>query len=87
MRSTTSACAAAWTNVTEVVRTSAPLIPVIVNGKLPDGVDTLDVIVIVDDPELVTDDGLKAAAAPDGNPLTLNATAPPNPADGDTVTV
>ena len=37
------------------------------------------------DPEVLTDAGLNEAAAPDGNPLTLNATVPVNPVPGVTV--
>ena len=61
--------------------------PVIVNRKLPVGVAAPDVTVIVEDPDVVTDAGLKVAMAPDGSPLTLNVTVPENPVDGVAVAV
>jgi hypothetical protein len=42
---------------------------------------------MVDEPLPVTEDGLKAAAAPAGNPLTLNPTVPLKPLIGLTVMV
>lgn len=45
------------------------------------------VTVIVDEPDVVTDAGLKLALAPDGSPLALNVTVPVKPPDGVTVTV
>src|SRR5882762_7102322 len=45
------------------------------------------VTVIVDEPDVVTDVGLKLADAPLGNPLALNVTVPVNPPDGVTVAV
>jgi len=45
------------------------------------------VTVIVDDPDVATDVGLKVAVVPDGSPLTLNVTVPANPPDGVTVAV
>ena len=63
------------------------LVPVIVNGKLPVGVVGLDVIAMVEDPDVVTDVGVKLAVTPDGNPVTLNVTVPVNPPDGVTVAV
>jgi hypothetical protein len=71
----------------ETVWIRLPLVPVIVNGKLPVGVVVLDVIAIVEDPDVVTDAGVKLAVTPDGSPLTLNATVPVNPPDGVTVAV
>ena len=69
------------------MRIRLPLVPVIVNGKLPAGVVVLDVTVNVEDPDVVTDAGLKLAVAPVGSPLTLNVTVPVNPPDGVTVAV
>jgi len=74
-------------NVTEDVCVRLPLVPVIVNGTLPAGVVEADVTVNVEEPEVVTDVGLKLAVAPNGRPLTLNVTVPLNPADGITVAV
>jgi hypothetical protein len=42
---------------------------------------------IVEDPEPVTEGGLKLAPAPAGNPLALKVTVPLNPPDGVTVAV
>lgn len=42
---------------------------------------------MVDDPEPVTDVGLKVALAPAGNPLALKLTLPENPPDPVTVAV
>ena len=47
----------------------------------------LVVTLIVDDPDVFTEAGLKDAEAPPGNPLTLKLTVPVNPPDGVTVTV
>jgi hypothetical protein len=69
------------------VRVNAPLVPVIVNGKVPPGVDGLGVTVIVEDPDVVIDEGLNVAVAPDGSPLTLNVIVPANPPDGVTSTL
>ena len=43
--------------------------------------------VIVEEPELITDEGLKLAVAPDGRPLTLKLVVPVNPFSAVTVTV
>ena len=64
-----------------------PLVPVIVSGKLPVGVVLAVVTVIVEEPEVVTDGGVKLAVAPAGNPLALKVTVPVNPPVGVTVTV
>ena len=61
--------------------------PLIVNVKLPVGVVVLVTTVIVDDPDAVTDAGLKLAVAPAGRPLTLKVTVPLKPPDGLTETV
>ena len=57
-------------------------VPVIVNEKLPVGVVLWVVTVIVEEPDPLTDAGLKAAPAPVGSPLALNLTVsvkPPEP--------
>ena len=41
----------------------------------------------VEDPEPVTEFGLKLAVAPEGNPLTLKVTFPLNPLEGVTLTL
>ena len=45
------------------------------------------VTVMVDEPEVVTEAGLKLALAPAGNPLALKVTVPVKPPDGVTVAV
>jgi len=47
----------------------------------------LVVMLIVDEPEVFTEAGLKLAPAPAGNPLTPKLTVPLNPPLGVTVTV
>lgn len=74
------------TNVTEAVWLSVPLVPVIVNEKLPVGVLLAVVTVRVDEPEF-SEAGLKLAVAPAGNPLTLKFTVPVNPPEGVTLTM
>ena len=74
-------------SVTGAVRVWSPLVPVIVNGKVPVGVVGLDVIVIVEEPDVVTDGGVKLAVAPAGSTLTLRATVPVKLPEGATVTV
>ena len=64
-----------------------PLAPVIVIGYVPVGVVALVVTVMVDEPDVVTDVGLKLALAPAGNPLALKVTVPVKPPDGVTVAV
>ena len=61
--------------------------PLIVNWKVPFGVLLLVVTVMVEEPLLVTDGGLKVAVVRDGKPLTLRFTVPENPFTGVTVTV
>ncbi len=75
------------TKVTVAVWVRLPLVPVIVKVELPVGVVAAVVMVMVDDPELVTDDGLKLTVVPDGNPVALKLTVPLNPPDGVTVAV
>lgn len=69
------------TRVTVVEWTRLPLVPVMVRTKLPEGVVVLVVTDMVEEPEPVTDVGLKLAVAPAGNPLTLKLTLPLNPPD------
>jgi hypothetical protein len=64
-----------------------PLVPVIVIENVPVGVVLLVVTVIVEEPDVVTDVGLKPALAPAGNPLALRLTVPVKPPDGVTVAV
>jgi hypothetical protein len=73
-------------SVTVAVWIWLPLVPVIVNRKLPLDVVRLDVTVSSEDPVVVTDGGVKFAVAPVGSPLTLKSTVPLNPSDGATVT-
>ena len=82
-----SAVGLATTSVTVVVCVRVPLVPVIVKGNVPVGVVLLVVTVIVEEPDVVTDVGLKLAPAPAGNPLALKVTVPVNPPDGVTVMV
>jgi hypothetical protein len=42
---------------------------------------------MVEDPEPVTELGLKLAVAPEGNPVTLKVTFPVNPLEGVTLTL
>jgi len=73
------------TRVTVAVWTSEPLVPVIVRVELPAGVDASVVTVRVEDPEPVTEAGLKEPAAPLGSPETLKFTTPANPDCAETV--
>jgi hypothetical protein len=74
-------------SVTVAVWVWLPLVPVIVRRKLPVGVVRLEVTVSAEDPDVVTDGGVKFAVAPVGRSLTVKSTVPPNPSDGATVTV
>src|ERR1700731_3945998 len=74
--------------VVVVVRVNLPFVPEIVRGYVPTGVEALVATVSVEDPEVVTEEGLNVAVAPVGKPvLTLNVTAPVKPFDGVTVVV
>lgn len=75
------------TRVTDAVCVSEPLVPVMVNGKLPVGVVVLVVTVNVELPEVFTEPGLNDALAPAGSPLALRATVPVKPPDGVIVAV
>ena len=72
---------------TVVVCVRAPLLPLIVNVYVPAGVVVLVATVMEEEPEPITDGGLKLAVAPAGNPLALNVTIPVKPPEGVTVTV
>src|ERR1700704_6175270 len=69
-------------SVTVAVWISLSPAPVIVKRKLPVGVFRLDVTVSSEDPDDVTDGGVKFALANAGSPLTLKSTVPANPSDG-----
>ncbi|MBI4909095.1 MAG: hypothetical protein HY820_36075 [Acidobacteria bacterium] len=71
----------------EVVRVSAPLVPVIVTVDVPVGVPPLAAIVIAVEPDPVIVAGLKLAVAPVGKPDAEKLTTPANPPWGVTVTV
>jgi hypothetical protein len=75
------------TKVTVVLCVSVPLVPVIVTVELPAGVVEDVVIVIVELLPAVTEVGLNAAAAPDGNPLADSATVPLKPFNTPVLTV
>ena len=59
---------------TLVVRVTPPLVPFTIRLYVPVGVELAVLIVTVDDPEPVTEDGEKLAVAPEGRPLTVNVT-------------
>jgi len=59
---------------------------VIVKANVPLVALVAVLTVIVVDPEVVTDVGLKLALAPLARPATVNVTVPVNPFDGVTVT-
>ena len=74
--------------VTPVVCDSVPLLPVIVSGEVPVGVEASVLIVSVEVPEPpVTVAGLNVPVAPAGRPDTDRETSPVKPFCGDTVTV
>ena len=75
------------TRFTVVEWVKVPLVPVTVSVYVPAGVVVLVLTDIVEEPEPVTEVGLKLALAPVGKPLTLNATAPVKPPDAVTVAV
>jgi hypothetical protein len=57
-----------------VLWVTPPLVPVILNEKVPVDVDVLVVTVIVDVPWAVTELGLNLALEPEGSPRTVNVT-------------
>ena len=67
--------------------TILPLVPVIVRVVVLFRVLEVVLTVSVDDPEPVTDVGLKAAVAPLGTPLMVKLTVPVNPAPAAVETV
>jgi hypothetical protein len=75
------------TRVTVVLWTRVPLVPVIVSTDDPVGVEVDVVTVMVELPDVVTEAGLKEAAAPEGRPLALKLTVPVKPPLGVTVAV
>jgi hypothetical protein len=75
------------TKVAVTVRTRGPLVPRIVSVYVPGGVAAVVDTLIVVDPDVVTVGGLNVAVAPEGRPVTLNATVPVNPFTGATVAV
>ena len=70
------------TRVTVVVLIAWALLPVIVSGYVPAGVEVLVGTLSVVDPEVVRLEGLNDAVAPVGSPLTLKLTVPVNPFSG-----
>lgn len=74
-------------SVTVAECTKPPDVPVIVNTLLPVGVFLLVEIVNVEEPEPVTEAGLKLALVRGGNPETLKLTVPENPPVAVMVTV
>ncbi len=58
-----------------------------VSVKFPPGVELAVVTVIVEEPEPLTEGGVKVAAAPTGSPLTLSATLSLKPLRAVTVAV
>jgi hypothetical protein len=67
------------TSVTVVACVVVPLVPVIVSVYVPAS-DELDVVMVrVEEPEPVTDVGLKLPVAPDGKPVTPRLTVPLKP--------
>ncbi len=73
--------------LTVVVCVRLPLTPLMVRVLVPAGVLVAVVTVSVDEPDPVTDVGLKAPVAPEGSPLTVNATLPLNPLSAEMVAV
>ena len=56
-----------------------PLVPVMISVELPAGVELVVETVRVEDPEPLTDVGLKLAVAPAGKPLAAKVTLPLKP--------
>jgi hypothetical protein len=75
------------TRVTVVALLTSPLLPVIVSGYVPAGVETLVKMLSVVEPEVVRLKGTNKAVASVGSPLTLKLTVPVNPFAGVRVTL
>jgi hypothetical protein len=67
------------TNVTVLLWVKLPLVPVITNEYVPAGEELLVVTFMVDEPEPVTDGGVKPALPPVGSPVTVNPVVPAKP--------
>jgi hypothetical protein len=74
-------------STTFAVCDKVPLVPVTLSVLLPLGVEVAVATVRVEEPESVTEVGLKLALAPEGKPLALKTTVPVNPFCGVTVIV
>jgi len=74
-------------SVTLAVCVVPPFVPRIRKVNVPVEVDVVVLTVIVEEPEPVTEVGLKDAVAPNGNPRTENVTTPLKPLLGVMVTV
>jgi hypothetical protein len=74
-------------SVTKVVCDSVPLVAVTVKVNAPKGVLLLVLTLIVVDPEVTIEFGLKLADALAGSPITANVTVPVKPPAGVTVIV
>ncbi len=79
---TKSLAATFTTRVTLALWLRLPLVPVMVKGYVPAGVEQLVETVSVEDPELLIEAGLKLGVAPLGKPLTPRLTVPVNPLSG-----
>ena len=75
------------TRLTDALWATGPLVPVIVTVYLPGGVMLLVLTVMVEEPEPVTEVGLKLALAPVGSPAAPKVTVPVNPSSAPTVAV
>ena len=75
------------TSVTLTECATGPLVPLMVRGYVPAGVEPVVVTLSVVVPDVGTDAGLKDAVAPDGRPLTVKSTVPVNPVPAVTVAV
>ena len=74
-------------SVTGVLCDSVPLVAVSVSVNVPKGVLLLVLTLIVVDPEVTIEFGVKLAVALAGSPLTANVTVPVKPPAGVTVAV
>ena len=67
------------TSVTFAEWDKLPLAPAMVSVKVPVAAEAAVVMFKVEEPEPLTDAGVKLADAPDGRPAALSPTAPVNP--------